>query len=97
VKDNLKIEQLFKDKFKNFEADVNPNLWNNISQGITTNAVTAAKTGLGLGVKSLIVGASVAAIGTTAYLVNSNENIEKNIVVQQPKELVNENVLTLIE
>lgn len=93
MKDNLKIEQLFKDKFKNFEADVNPNLWNNISHGITTNALTAAKTGLSLGVKSLIIGVSVAAIGTTAYLIN--DNIEKNIVVQQSKELVNEELSPL--
>ena len=38
MKENLDIEKLFKDKFENFEADVNPNLWNNIVYGrVVTN------------------------------------------------------------
>ena len=30
------IEQLFKNSFSNFDADVNPNAWANISQGLQT-------------------------------------------------------------
>lgn len=75
MKDNLDIEKLFKDKFENFEGDVNPNIWNNIAQGISTNAA-AAGTGMGLGVKALIVSASVIAVGVTTYYVGGfNTNI----------------------
>ena len=67
MKDNLDIEKLFKDKFENFEGDVNPNLWNNIAQGVATNATVG--TGMGLGIKALIVSASVVAVGVTTYYV----------------------------
>lgn len=90
MKDNLNIEKLFKGKLENFEGDVNPNLWNNISQGISAN--TAITTGTGLGVKALIISASVAAISVTTYFVggfnekntetiNRNVDLKENIIV----------------
>ena len=72
MKDNLDIDKLFKDKFENFEGDVNPQLWENISQGISTSGATT--TGLTLGVKALIAGAAVVTIGVaTFYLGGFNE------------------------
>lgn len=67
MKDNLNIEKLFKDKFENFEGNVSPDLWTNISKGIASN--TAVSSGVGLGVKALIVGVSAVTVGVTAYFV----------------------------
>ena len=85
MKDNLDIEKLFKEKFENFEGDVNPNLWNNIAQGVSTNA--AVSTGIGLGVKALIVGASVVAIGVTTYIVGGF-NETQSIIAHENTEVV---------
>ena len=106
MKDNLNIEKLFKDKLENFEGDVNPNLWNSISQGITSNAAVSA--GMSLGVKALIVSASVVAVGVTTYLVggfnqnstiiaeqNVNPNIEIIIPIVEEKNKI-ENGLVII-
>jgi hypothetical protein len=43
VKENANIEDLFKDKFENFEANVDPSVWANVSQSI--NSVAAAGSG----------------------------------------------------
>ena len=67
MKDNLNIEKLFKNKFENFEGNVNPQLWENISKGVSSNA--AASSTIGLGVKALIVGISAMTVGVTVYFV----------------------------
>lgn len=86
MKDNLDIEKLFKDKFENFEGNVNPELWTNISNGVTTN--TAVSSGVGLGVKALIVGVSAIAVGVTAYFVGDfntpvNNIVENSVAVEE--------------
>lgn len=104
MKDNLNIEKLFKDKFENFEGNVNPNLWNSIAQGVSTN--TAVSTGMGLGVKALIISASVVAIGVTTYFVgdfnankitiaehNINPNNEVVVPVIEDRTIENETVI----
>lgn len=80
MKDNLNIEKLFKEKFEHFEADVNPSLWNGISQNITSNASTVAKTGLSVITKSIIAVTAVAAISGTAYLLIDNKPETKTVV-----------------
>jgi gliding motility-associated-like protein len=85
VKDNLNIEKLFKDKFEHFEGNVNPDLWANISKGMSSNA--AVSSGIGLGVKALIVGVSAITVAVTAYFVvdfnqPSNKVSENNIVAE---------------
>src|SRR5258708_4124754 len=74
------IEQLFKDALSNLEADVNPNVWTNIEQGLQTpvssnhvsgnsSAVKTANIMSKLSLKSLIFisGASLTIVGTAIY------------------------------
>jgi len=101
VKDNINIEKLFKDEFENFEGNVNPELWTNISKGVASNA--AASSGIGLGVKALIIGISAITVGLTVYFVGDFnktesqvvENIEKMSETRINTELENEIVLPL--
>lgn len=66
MKDNLNIENLFQEKFENFQPDVNPNLWSNIQAGIGSTA--AATTGISVAVKvGLISGGIIAASVATWY------------------------------
>jgi gliding motility-associated-like protein len=63
VKGNINIEEILKQKFDNFQPDVNPNIWANVQAGI--GAGTAVTTGVSIGVKiglisSGIIAASVA-------------------------------------
>jgi gliding motility-associated-like protein len=87
VKDNLNIEKLFKDKFENFEGNVNPDLWTNISKGISSNA--AVSSSIGLGVKALIIGVSAVTVGITAYFVGDfnqpiDQIVDNTISVEVP-------------
>lgn len=99
MKDDLNIEQLFQDKLGNLEQDVNPNLWNNIQQGITAQAgtaVAAKSTASILLKKALVVTGIVAASSTGIYFTffnNEAVEVEKKIV---PKE-ISENTTNLKE
>ena len=68
MKDNLNIEKLFKDKFENFEGNVKPDIWTNIANGVSSNAVVSSS--IGFGVKALIIGVSAIAVGVTVYFVS---------------------------
>lgn len=79
MSDKLNIEELFRSNLNSLEADVNPNAWNNIQQGlqaqVAVGTAVAAKTGLSLLVKSIIIGGGiVAATVAGVYLFNNNEN-----------------------
>lgn len=72
MKDNLNIEELFKEKFSSFEGDVSPDAWANIQQGMNAANATsaaAAKTGLSTLMKTVLVsGGIIAATVTGVYL-----------------------------
>jgi gliding motility-associated-like protein len=76
MKQSDNIEQLFKQTFENFEADVNPKVWSNVQHGIHSApaggiASTAAKFTIG----KIIAGvASVAAIAGSAWYFTSSDN-----------------------
>ena len=59
MKDNLNIEQLFRDKFSSFEGEVSPNAWANIQQGLSTGAVV--KTGLSTALKTALISGGIVA------------------------------------
>jgi len=90
VKDNLNIEKLFKDKFENFEGGVNPQMWQNISQGIASQG--AVSTGMTLGVKALIASAVVVTVSVATYYVggfNDTQVNKKEAQIDQTKEQIN--------
>ena len=97
------IEQLFKNSFSNFEADVNANAWANISQALQTpvpgqqplNGSPAGKSAGMLGrmnagrvISYLAITAAV--IGTIIYF-NSNNSVTENDVVKNDPVVVKEN------
>ncbi len=67
MKDNLDIEKLFKDKFENFEANVNPKLWNNIAKSVQTTS--AVSTGISAAVKALLIGTAAVSVGVGIYFI----------------------------
>ncbi len=78
MSDNFNIEELFRSNLGSLEADVNPNAWTNIQQGLNIPAVTTAassvKTGLGIITKSIIVTTGiVAATIAGVYLYNNDQ------------------------
>jgi hypothetical protein len=76
VKDNLNIEQLFRDKFSSFEGEVSPNAWANIQQGLSTGAVV--KTGLSTALKIAIISGSIVAASVVGfYLFSGDDKLEK--------------------
>ena len=99
MKDKLDIEQLFKDKFENFEADVNPKLWNNIAKGIQTT--TAVSTGMTVAVKALLIGTAAVTVGVATYYFggfkqdNQSKQEQKNqstITINKTEKTLNQNL-----
>lgn len=82
MKEKLNIEKLFKDKFENFEANVNPNVWTNISQGIQPSAVSTT-TGISFGVKAIITGAIATTIGVSSYFLSDFKTQNQQVKSQQ--------------
>lgn len=86
------IEQLFKDSFEHFEADVNPKMWANIQSGIHTvgTGASAASAAAKFAVGKIIAGtAGVALItGGVWYFVTSGN---------QPSEEKNQQVISITE
>jgi len=102
----LNIEELFRSNLNSLEADVNPNAWNNIQQGLQAQAAVgtavAAKTGLSLLVKSIIIGGGiVAATVAGVYLFNNNESKgdsnESIVAVDDNEVLTNDQTKSLMD
>ena len=78
MKDNKEIEQIFSTKLKGFEAEVRPELWNNIAAQIGSTALPVGGT---TSLMSKIIVAAVAStiIAVSVYIgsVNTNQSPEK--------------------
>jgi gliding motility-associated-like protein len=86
VKDNLKIEELLKDKFDSFEVEVPNDAWVNIQKGINPSVVAqVGKTSL---FKSVLISTGIIAAAVTGvYLLNeSGSNNEVAPFVNTNKE-----------
>src|SRR5687767_4809789 len=66
MKENFNIEELFKDKFENFQPDVNPAAWANIQAGMAAST-TAAATGVSTAVKIALISGSIAAASVATW------------------------------
>lgn len=93
MKDNLNIEQLFRDKFSSFEGEVSPSAWANIQQGLSTG--TVVKTGLSAALKTALISGSIVAASVVGfYLFSSNDKQEKtqgpisNTIPVEPNQMV---------
>ncbi|MBI3500479.1 MAG: gliding motility-associated C-terminal domain-containing protein [Bacteroidetes bacterium] len=69
------IEKLFKEKFRNFEADVNPNVWANVQSGISSGVGSAAGTAAKFALGKIIAGAvAVTGIAGSVWYFSHTEN-----------------------
>lgn len=78
MKEDINIDKLFQDKFKNFEGNVDPSAWANISQGIGAGASGGASGLTGLAKVAIIVGA--ATITTLGVWYFSPDSEKKELV-----------------
>lgn len=79
MNDKDEIKELFQKELGNYQAKVNPNLWNGIQAGLgNAGAATGAASSLGL-VGKIIIGVSIAATATigTLLIVNNKEKLPK--------------------
>lgn len=82
MKGNINIEEILKQKFDNFQADVNPNIWANVQAGIGAGA--AVTTGVSAAVKiGLISGGIIAASVATWYFGFYEPTIPAESITQQ--------------
>lgn len=65
MKENIKIEELFKEKFENFQPDVNPTAWANIQAGMA--ASTTVATGVSAAVKIALISGGIAAASIATW------------------------------
>nr|WP_299202534.1 gliding motility-associated C-terminal domain-containing protein [uncultured Brumimicrobium sp.] len=85
MKDKDQIEELFQKELGNYQAKVDPNLWNGIQAGISgVGTATGVGSSIGL-VGKIIIGASVAAAITvgTVLIVNNNKVQKENKAVSE--------------
>ncbi|UKN00559.1 gliding motility-associated C-terminal domain-containing protein [Paracrocinitomix mangrovi] len=84
MKEDINIEELFKQKFENFEANVDPSVWANVSQSIGRGAAGsgAAAGGISAFTKvAIIVGAAAVTTFSVWYF---NDTTESDQIVNQP-------------
>lgn len=92
MKDNLNIEELFKEKFSSFEGEVSPDAWANIQQGMGATGAgssTAASTGLSSLTKSILIAGGIIAAGVTGIYLIPDTNSESNDQVVQTNQTEN--------
>lgn len=82
MSDKLNIEELFRSNLGSMEADVSPNAWSNIQQGINASAgatsAAAAKTGLSFIAKSIIVSTGIVAATIAGIYLFNNDQPQNN-------------------
>jgi gliding motility-associated-like protein len=90
VKENFNIEELFKQKFDNFQPDVDPSVWANVQAGIGAGTAGAVSGGIAAAVKiGLISGGIIAASVATWYFgfyepETPAQNIAEQTVISEP-------------
>ena len=90
MKDNLNIEELFKEKLGSLEGDVNPDVWANIQQGMSAAGVGGATAGgMSLLLKTVIISGGIVAATFGGVYLFSNQN-ETNTDISQPSIVVND-------
>lgn len=80
MKESKNIEELFSERFQNFEAPVNPEIWANVATGIGASAGGAIG-GLSVVAKIIIAATTISAIGVGSFVVLNNTT--KNVVATE--------------
>lgn len=93
MKGNINIEEILKQKFDNFQPDVNPNIWANVQAGI--GAGTAVTTGVSVGVKIGLISSGIIAASVATWYFGfyeptiPAESITQQNTIEQPIENTN--------
>ena len=104
MKENINIEELFKEQFSSFEGNVSPDAWANIQQGMNAAGIgggaVAAKTGMSVLLKTVLIsGGIVAATVAGVYLLSENDKPENTnnpiVAVNNTFKIWNRNCLNL--
>jgi gliding motility-associated-like protein len=75
MKNTENIEQIFKETFEHFEADVNPNAWSNVQSGINSSAGSAASAAAKLVIGKIVAGvAAIALVAGSIWYLSSGLN-----------------------
>jgi gliding motility-associated-like protein len=87
------LKDLFSEKLGNYEANVNPKLWNSIASKIGTTAATTSVVGTTL-LSKIIIGSSItAATLVGGYVLYSSKPIkEQHVEILKPKEAQSKSV-----
>jgi gliding motility-associated-like protein len=97
MKENINIEELFKDKFENFQPEVSPKAWANIQAGMAAST-TAAATGVSAAVKIALISTGIAAASVATWYFGFYEPEQPAnapiIAEQNDTQLVQEDVTT---
>ena len=87
---NKNIEELFKDKLHNFEADPGVNAWANVQAGISSGATSSSTaTSGGSWASTVIVGIVITAVAVGGYFFFNNEGEKKAQPQEQTTEVSN--------
>lgn len=95
MKNDLKhIDEIFKNTFENFEADVDPSVWNNVQQNIgsstsPSNPSSSSSSSVGSSVAKSVLFKTAASIVATAGVIGSVYVISKYID-NEPKQITEE-------
>lgn len=93
MKGNINIEEILKQKFDNFQPDVNPNIWANVQAGI--GAGTAVTTGVSIGVKIGLISSGIIAASVATWYFGfyeptvPAETITQKNTIEQPVDNTN--------
>jgi gliding motility-associated-like protein len=80
VKEDINIEELFQQKFSNFEGNVSPDAWANISQAIgSTTATTAVTGGLSTLAKVAIISGGIVVASVAGVLIYNASTAEEEV------------------
>ena len=79
MKNSNNIEQVFKETFEHFEAEVNPRVWSNVQNGINSVPGTASSAAAKFTIGKIMAGAvSVVLIGGSVWYFSSSNNGSKS-------------------
>ena len=85
MKEDINIEELFQQKFENFEGNVSPDVWANISQSIgATTTTTVVTTGLSTFAKVAIVSGGIIVASVASVLIYNAVNTENKTESTDP-------------
>ncbi|MEX1002314.1 MAG: gliding motility-associated C-terminal domain-containing protein [Crocinitomicaceae bacterium] len=90
MKEKINIEKLFKQKFENFEGEVDPSVWSSIQQGIQAGAGSAGLSGFA---KVAIVTAITVVTASSIWYFSSEPKEKEFVENNHPEQIISEPII----